>query len=132
MFFEIFSQVSWNILWHLGMSPWSLALFIEVHSGPENLKKSRQKNSWNQINQKIFSWNCIFGSIKFFPTSKIDFLVIFKIEKNGFWAKTFFSWKWFISDSTSFFGLHSIKYSGPLCTIITNNFYYKNMCIFFV
>ena len=35
----------------------------KVGSGPENLKKSRQKNSWNQI---FFSWNCIFGNYWFF------------------------------------------------------------------
>ena len=28
--------------------------FYFIHSGPENLKKSRQKNSWNQINHKFF------------------------------------------------------------------------------
>ena len=79
------------------------------HSGPENLKKSRQKNSWNQINQ-FFSWNCIFGS---FPSSKIDFWPFLKLEKMKFGQKNY-SWKWFIRFH-EFFGLDFFKFSGPLC-----------------
>ena len=51
------------------------------HSGPENLKKSRQKNSWNQINPKKFPRNCIFGSFKLFPSSKIDFWSFLELQK---------------------------------------------------
>ena len=51
---------------------------FRAHSGPENLKMSKQKNSWNQITPKRFSWNCIFGSFKLFPSSKIDFWPIFR------------------------------------------------------
>ena len=42
-------------------------IFLELHSGPENLKKPRQKNSCNQINQfhEIF-----FDQIAFFPFQK--------------------------------------------------------------
>ena len=61
--------------------------FPVLHSGPENFKKTRQKNSWNQINQNIFSWNCIFGV---FPQFKIWFLAIFEIAKNGIWSTKFF------------------------------------------
>ena len=43
------------------------------HSGPENLKKYRQKSSWNQINKKIF--------LAVFPVQKY----IFEIAKNGIW-----------------------------------------------
>ena len=48
---------------------------------PENLKKSRQKTSWNQINQKNF-----LGSFKLFPQFKNRFLAIFEIAKNGIWS----------------------------------------------
>ena len=71
-----------------------------IHSGPENLKKSRQKNSWNQINH-FFSWNCISGSFKLFPSSKNWFLAIFEITKNRIWSKNFCEIDLF--DFTSFF-----------------------------
>ena len=51
-----------------------------LHSGPENLKKSRQKkNSWNQINQ--------FHKKKFLD--QIPFFAISKMAKNQFlnWEK---------------------------------------------
>ena len=53
----------------------------------ENLKKSRQKNSWNQF----FLWNCSCNSFKLFPNSKIDFLfwAIFEMAKNGIRSKNF-------------------------------------------
>ena len=55
-----------------------------THSGPENLKKARQKkNPWNQINQKIFSWNCIFGSFN-------DFWQYLKLQKMEFGQKNVF------------------------------------------
>ena len=76
--------------------------FIGTHcSRLEILKKSRQKNSWNQINQIIFSWNCIFGSFQLFPSSKMDFWPFLKLQKK----------KWNLAknkfreiDFTSFFG----------------------------
>ena len=61
----------------------------QTHSGPENLKKSRQINSRNQINQ-IFSWNCISGSFKLFPSSKIDFWPFLKFAINKFFVKLIF------------------------------------------
>ena len=57
-----------------------------IHSGPENLKKSRQKNSWNKKNP----WNCIFGSFKLFPSSKIDFWPFLKSQKMEFGQKKIF------------------------------------------
>ena len=50
-----------------------------THSGPENLKKSRPKNSWNQINQfhEIF-----FDQIPFFEISKNDHKLIFELGKS--------------------------------------------------
>ena len=81
---------------------------IVLHSGPENLKKSRQKNSWNQINQfherihifswnsnNFFSWNCTFGSFNLFPSSKIDFWPFLQLQTMEFGQK-FISWNWFI------------------------------------
>ena len=51
-------------------------------------KKNWQKNLWNQ--KKIFSWNCIFGSLKLFPSSKIDFWPFLKSQKMEFSQKNFF------------------------------------------
>ena len=68
------------------------------HSGPENLKKSRQKNSWHQINQFFFSWNCIFGNFILFPCSEIDFWPLLKLQKMEFVlkSKSKIAWNWFI------------------------------------
>ena len=60
-----------------------------MHNGPENFKKSRQKNSSNQMNQKSFPWNCISGSFKLFPSPKIDFWPFLKLEKMDFGKKKF-------------------------------------------
>ena len=77
---------------------WKLQQMAEIfyeseepsHSGPENLKKCRQKkNSRNQINQNIFLWNCISGSFKLFPSSKIDFWSFLKLQKMEFGQKKF-------------------------------------------
>ena len=71
-----------------------IGAMVSIHSGPENLKKSRQKNSWNQ---KIISWNCIFGSFKLFPSSKIDFWPFLKLQKMEFGQKKIFLWTYLIS-----------------------------------
>ena len=55
----------------------------------------QEKNSWNQIIQKKFSWNCIFGSFKLFPSSKIDFWPFLKLQKMEFRQKIFL-WNWFL------------------------------------
>ena len=49
----------------------------------------RQKNLWNQINKKkiFFSWNCISGSFKLFPYTKIDFWPFLKSRKMEFRPK---------------------------------------------
>ena len=70
-------------------------IILYTTSGPENFKKSRQKNLWNQINKIFFSWNCIFGSFKHFPSSKIGFWPFLKLQKMN-WSKKFFWWNWFI------------------------------------
>ena len=44
-----------------------LSIFM-AHSEPENLKKSREKNSWNQINQY---YEIFFNQIPFFAFSKM-------------------------------------------------------------
>ena len=40
-------------------------------------------------------WNCIFGSFKLFPSSKIDFWPFLKLQKMEFGQKNFL-WNWFI------------------------------------
>ena len=80
-----------------------------MHSGngPKNLKKSWKKNSWNQINQKFFTWNCISGSFNLFPISKIiswpyAFLKLQKMEFGEIvkWiyliSRVFLSWTFLI------------------------------------
>ena len=59
---------------------------VTVHSGPENLKKSRQKNSWNEIYQKNFR-EIAFLAVLNFSQFKKRFLTIFEIAKNGFGQK---------------------------------------------
>ena len=58
----------------------------KVHSRPENLKKSRKKNSWNQINQK--------------KIREIAFLAVFPVQKlifGHFWnSKKWNLVNWFI------------------------------------
>ena len=73
----------------------------KLYSWLENLKKSRQKNSQNQINKYFFSWNCIFGSFKLFSSSKIDFWPFLKLQKMEFGQKNFREIDLF--DFTSFF-----------------------------
>ena len=64
-FLTSFSTVCTKYVIIFNLKIWNVIL----HSGPENLKKSRQKNSWNQINQ--------FHEIIFWPKS------IFCNFKNG-------------------------------------------------
>ena len=71
---------------------------LSCTAGQKIKKKSRQKNSWNQINQIFFSWNCIFGS---FPSSKIDFWPFLKSQKMEFAQKIIREIDLF--DFTSFF-----------------------------
>ena len=56
---------------------YKIFFYFWLHSGPEKLKKSRQKNLWN----------CIFSSFKLFPSSKIDFWPFLKLQKIEFWQK---------------------------------------------
>ena len=82
-----------------------------AHNGPENLKKSRQKNLWNQINQNIF-----FVKLHFWQFSQFKnwFLAIFEIAKKmEFAQKKFREIDWF--DFTSFFAWTFLKFSGLLC-----------------
>ena len=60
-------------------------------------------------------WNCIFGSFKLFPSSKIDFWPFLKLQKMEFCQKNY-SWNWFIWFH-EFFGLDFFKFSGTLCTV---------------
>ena len=76
----------------------------------KNLK--RQKNSWNQIEQIFFSWNCISGSFKLFPSSKMDFWPFLKLQKMECGQKIFCEIDLF--DFTSFFDLDFFNFSGQL------------------
>ena len=58
-------------------------------------------------------WNCIFGSFKLFPSSKIDFWSFLKLQNVELAQKNFREIDLF--DFTSFFGLDFFKFSGPLC-----------------
>ena len=87
-----------------------LIVSVLFHSRPENFKKSRQKNSWNQINQFRELWS--FGSFKFFPSSTIGFLAIIemKLQKINFFReidlfdfKSFYSWNEIWINFTEFF-----------------------------
>ena len=71
--------------WNYGPKVFADQDFLNTQSGPEKLKKCRQKNSWNQINKKKIPSNCISGSFKLFPQFKNWFLAIFEIAKNGIW-----------------------------------------------
>ena len=68
-----------------------LLFYVEhvAHCGPENLKKSRQKNSWAQINQFFFM--------------KIDFWPFLKLQKIEFGLQNYL-WNWLIWFH-EFFGL---------------------------
>ena len=81
------------------------------HSGPENLKKSRQKkNSWNQANQ-FFLWNYNSSSFKLFPRSKIDFCPFLKWQKMDFGQKQFREIDLF--DFTGFFSWAFLNFLVP-------------------
>ena len=73
------------------------------HSGPENLKKSWQKNSWNEIKKKFFV-KLHFWQSETFSQFKNWFLDNFEIEKKWNLAKKIFV-KLILFDFASFFGL---------------------------
>ena len=55
--------------------------FYVYHSGPENLKKTRPKNSWNQIRKSIW---------RNFILTKFHFLQFQKWPKINFWTRKMF------------------------------------------
>ena len=65
-------------------------ILIVINSGAENLKKSRQKNSWNQINLFFLREIAFLAVLTFFPSSKIHFCPFLKLQKNGIWSKIIF------------------------------------------
>ena len=84
---------------YLVSNSWSL----RMHSGPENLKKSTPKNSWNQINQfheKIVWPNFIFCNFQKWPKINFGTGKKFKTAKNAISRKkinlfdfmSFFAW----------------------------------------
>ena len=62
----------------------------QIHSGPEKLKKTRQKKlvKSNKSN-KVFREIAFLAVLNFFPVQKWN-LAIFEIAKNGIWSKIFF------------------------------------------
>ena len=70
-------------------------------------KKTREIK-WFKI---FFSWNCISGSFKLFPSSKIDFWPFLKLQKMEFGQKNFFV-KLIYLISQVFFGLDFFQFSG--------------------
>ena len=94
--------------------------YSKVHA--KKLVKSNKSN--------IFSWNCIFGSFKLFPSSKIDFWPFLKLQKkkNGIWSKKNFCLKF---DFTSFLNFLALCESNIFvvtlkCTWITTWMKYLN------
>ena len=69
----------------------------DTHSRPEIFFKKIEAKKLVKSNKpkNIFSWNCIFGSFKLFPNSKIDFWPFLKLQKMEFGQKNY-SWNWFI------------------------------------
>ena len=74
-------------------------------------KSPRQKNSWNQINQKIFFREIAFLQVlNFFPVQKLIFGHFWNCKKWILVQKNYVIW---------FFGLDFFKFSGPLSTIMS-------------
>ena len=97
------AEIWWIIFRDVIISKKKTNSYDTFHSRPENLKKSRQKNLWNKINQNFFSWNCIFGSFKLVSRFKNWFLAIFEIAKMELGEKKFFFRQIDLFDFTSFF-----------------------------
>ena len=60
------------------------------HIGPENLKKSRPKNSWNQINKKFFREIPFLAVLNFFHVQKVIFGHVWNCKKWVLVKKIFF------------------------------------------
>ena len=79
---------------------------------------SRQKKLVKSNKSKTFSWNAFLALLKkLFSSSKIDFWPFLKLQKMEF-GQNIFSWNWF-------FGLDFFKFSGQLCNLTFNIFWYK-------
>ena len=71
---------------------------LKKHSGwPENLKKVQaKKNSWNQINQKIFCEIAFLAVLNFFPVQKLIFGHFWNCKKKIEFGQKKILWNWFI------------------------------------
>ena len=69
-------------------------------------------------------WNCIFGSFKLFPSSKIAFWPFLKLQKIEFGEQKI-SWNWFIWFH-KFFSLDFFKFSDPLWVKLTMEMEWKS------
>ena len=72
---------------------------VKLHSGPENFKKSSQKNSWNQINPIFFREIAFLPVLNFFPIQKLIFGHFWNCKKEKKICEID------LFDFTSFFGL---------------------------
>ena len=79
-----------------------------MHIGPENLKKSRQKNLWNQFFFREIAF------LNFFPVQKLTFGHFWNGKKWNLVKINFREIDLF--DFTSFWGLDFFKFSGLLYT----------------
>ena len=79
-------------------------LAYHVFTVGQKISKSPGKKLVESNQSKIFTWNCISGSFKLFPSSKIDFWPFLKLQKMEF-GQNNFSWNWFI-------WLHEIFWPG--------------------
>ena len=96
------------------------------HSGPENLKKSKPKNSWNQINQFFSREIAFLADLNFFPVQKLIFGHFWICKKWNLVKKIIREIDWF--DFTSFLAwtfLNFLAHCGcdPLWKVIENSPY---------
>ena len=88
------------------------SFFRSTTQSTRKLKKVQAKKLVKLNTSIFFSWNCISGSFKLFPSSKIHFWPFLRLQKMDFGQKKFRKIDLF--DFTSFFVLDFLKFSGPL------------------
>ena len=68
--------------------------FLEDDKNTQRDKRFKKVQAKKLMKSNFFSWNCISGNFKLFPSSKIDFWPFMKLQKIKFGQKI--SWNWFI------------------------------------
>ena len=90
-------MLDYKTKWQLTMCwKYQVKIITYLTVGQKIQKSPVQKNSSNQINQKIFFHEMAFLTVLNFSQFKNWFLAIFEIAKHGIRSKNFFSWNWFI------------------------------------